>query len=86
MGGVFSAIGDFFADIFNYIGDFFKAIGDFFVGLWDDLTWAFYVCEDLLILAGPFLGFLLYALLTPAKTEVNEKIVVNVDLDDLAGI
>lgn len=82
MGGVWSSIEDFFSGIFDWIGGIFRSIGDFFQGLWNDLTWAYYVARDLLLLAGPFLAFLIYALLTPARTEVENKVVVNVELDD----
>lgn len=82
MGGVFSAIGDFFGGIFDWFGDFFTGIASWFVGLWEDISFAFYVCEDLLLVLGPFVGFLLYALLTPGRTEVDNKVVVNVELDD----
>ncbi len=86
MGNFFSSIGSWFEGWFDWLGSFFTEIAIWFVDLWADFTFAFYVCEDLIIVLGPFIGFLLYALMTPAKTEVDNKIVVNVDLEDVAGI
>ena len=50
---------------------FFDDIGDFFKGLWKDSVWLYYIGKDMLLLAAPFIGFLLYSMLTRPETIIQ---------------
>lgn len=80
MGNFFSSIGDFFSNIFDDIGKFWGDVAIWFIGLWSDFTFAYYVCQDLILVAGPFIGFLLYAIMSHSP-PAQENITVNISED-----
>jgi hypothetical protein len=67
----FSWVKDIIDDIKNFFEDAGKKIEDFFEMLWGDAKWAYYVTKDLILVAGPFLGFFLYSLLTREEVVIN---------------
>lgn len=72
MGNFFSGIDD----AAKKLEEFFMDMAIWFIDLWGDFTYAYYVTRDIIIIMGPFVGFLLYALLTRS----NQRTVVEVML------
>lgn len=50
---------------------FFGEIGDFFKDFWKDAQWIYYISKDVLLLAGPFIAFFAFVMLTRAETVIQ---------------
>lgn len=75
MGNFFSGIGKGFVEAWDDIMRFFQGIAKWFEDLWADFTWAYYVLRDIILIAGPFVGFLIYGLTARTDTEVDVEVV-----------
>jgi len=66
---------DWAEEAFDKFEHFFESIGKWFENafqtVWGDAKWAYYIAKDLLLIAGPFLGFFLYAMLTREETVIT---------------
>lgn len=58
---------DKFRDFFEDIGKWFEQAFEY---IWKDAKWMYYISKDLLLVAGPFLGFFLYAMLTREEVVI----------------
>lgn len=66
---------DWAKDAWDSFKGFFEELGKWIANeaeyLWGDAKWAYYITKDLLLVAGPFLGFFLYSMLTRGEIIIQ---------------
>lgn len=70
-----NSVKDFFVGGWDAVIGIFKDFADWVVGaaqyIWGDAKWFYYITKDLLLVAGPFLGFFLYSMLTREEVIIT---------------
>lgn len=64
FGGAYEAVIGIFLDFAEWVANEAKY-------LWGDAKWLYYITKDLLLVAGPFLGFFLYSMLTREEVVIT---------------